>query len=159
MSAQHTFLRPDAGSGTSPILPKSTCSSEPGSPSATRSVVARARAADAEDLERIALQCAFGDDHSLAGQELGGLHCGQAIVDQPGLQLVMVGLEGRPGLPVPIAAVGPGLLADLGHELVVQSVFAGAPLQAGLGRGGNVALDGLSVQAHQHRDRACPFAA
>ena len=39
MSAQHTLLRPEAGSGTSPILPKSTCSSAAGSPSATRSVV------------------------------------------------------------------------------------------------------------------------
>jgi hypothetical protein len=51
------------------------------------------RAANAEDLERIALQSPFGDNHSFAGQELGGLHCGEAIIDQPRLQLVMVGLE------------------------------------------------------------------
>jgi hypothetical protein len=42
MSAQPTFLRLEAGSGTSPILLKSTCSLAPGSPSATRSVVPRA---------------------------------------------------------------------------------------------------------------------
>ena len=71
----------------------------------------------------------------------------------------MVGLESRPGLPVPIAAVGPGRLAHLGQEPIVQAVFAGVPVQTGFGRGGNVALDGLSVQAHQRRDRACPFAA
>ena len=93
MSAQHTFLWPEAGSGTSPILPKSTCSSEPGSPSATRSVVAPSGAADAEDLQRIALQGPLGDHHSFAGQQLGGLHRGEAIVDQPRLQLVVVGLE------------------------------------------------------------------
>ena len=39
MSAQHTRRRPVAVSGTRPILPKSTCSSDPGSPSATRTVV------------------------------------------------------------------------------------------------------------------------
>ena len=95
MSAQHTFLRPDAGSGTSPILPKSTCSSAPGSPSATRSVVPRALRPTLA-LQGIALQCPFGDNHSLARQQLGGLHCGQAIIDQPRFQLVVVGLEGRP---------------------------------------------------------------
>ena len=101
-----------------------------------------------EHFQGIALQCTFGDNHSFARQQLGGLHCGQAIIDQPRLQLVVVGLESRPGLPVPIAAVGPGLLANLGHEPVVQAVFASVPLQTGFGRGGNVALDGLSVQAH-----------
>jgi hypothetical protein len=72
-------------------------------------------AANPERFQCIALQCAFWDNHSLACQELGGLDCGQAIIDQPGLQLVVVGLESRPGLPVPIWAVGPGLLAYLGH--------------------------------------------
>jgi hypothetical protein len=60
---------------------------------------------------------------------------------------------------VPISAVGPSLFADLGHQLIVQSVFAGAPVQTGFGGGGDVALDGLAVQAHQRPDRACPLAA
>ncbi len=42
ISAQHTRRRPVSGSKIRPILPKSTCNSTPGSPSATRTVAARA---------------------------------------------------------------------------------------------------------------------
>ena len=92
MSAQHTFLWPEQGRDQSHL--------------AKVDLQLRARftvgypqrrgpggAADAEDLERITLHGPFGHDHSFAGQQLGCLHCGEATVDQPGLQLVMVGLE------------------------------------------------------------------
>ena len=51
------------------------------------------RAADAEHLERITLNGPLGHRHPFASQELGRLDCREVIVDQPGLQLVMVGLE------------------------------------------------------------------
>ena len=60
---------------------------------------------------------------------------------------------------MPIGPARPGVLAHLGHQLVAQRAFAAVPGQAGLASGGNVALDGLAVQAHQRRDRACPLAA
>jgi hypothetical protein len=50
-------------------------------------------AANAQHFQGITLQCAFGDDRSLACQQLGRFDCGQAIVDQPRFQLVVVGLE------------------------------------------------------------------
>ena len=46
-------------------------------------------------------------------------HGGQALVDQPFSELVVVGLEHRPALAVAVGATRPGQLAHLGHEGVV----------------------------------------
>jgi hypothetical protein len=55
--------------------------------------LAPSAAANPEHLQCIALQCPLRDGDSCARQQLGGLHCSEAIVDQPRLQLVVVGLK------------------------------------------------------------------
>ena len=130
MSAQHTRAALGRGSNTSPILPKSTCSSSPGSPSATRTVVPRPRRGP-HSSGAVALQGPLGDHHSLAGQQLGGLDYGQAVVDQPGLDCSWWASSSRQASPCPSGRWGRTFSHTLAMKLVVQLVLAAVPVQAG----------------------------
>jgi len=58
-----------------------------------------------------------------------------------------------------IGAPGPGALAHLSHEGVVQLALVSVPVQARADRGGDIAADRHSVYPHQPLDRALAFAA
>src|SRR5262249_43366567 len=93
INAQHTRRRPLPGSGTRPIRPKSIWHSEPGSPSATRTVVVHLERPTPTNLEGIALQRPRRHDNPAAAQQLVGLDHRQALLGQPRHQLVVMGRQ------------------------------------------------------------------
>jgi hypothetical protein len=100
-----------------------------------------ARTAYAEDLQGIAVQGALRDDDPTALQQLVGLFDRELVVDEPGLQLVVVGLDHRPGRTVAIGPVRSHPLADLADQLVGDLGFSSACDQAADESGLEVAAD------------------
>ena len=113
-----------------------------------------ARTAYAEDLQGIAVQGALRDDDPTALQQLVGLFDRELVVDEPGLQLVVVGLDHRPGRTVAIGPVRSHPLADLADQLVGDLGFSSACDQAADESGLDVAADRLSIYRGQPLDRA-----
>jgi len=115
------------------------------------------RAADVEHLQRVAVKRALGQHHALALQFVGLDH-GQVLVDQPGLQLVVVGGGHRPGSAVAVGAVGTNRFAHNGNQLVAERLLAGVTVEAGTGGRLHVAPHRLSVDGRQPGDGALPLA-
>ena len=78
------------------------------------------------------MQRALGHDGALAAQQLVGLDPGEALVDHPRLELVVVGHQHRPGHAVAVGTMRAHRLAHLGQERVGQLLLAAAAVEADL---------------------------
>ena len=107
ISACRTRRRSVSGSDIRPMRPKSTWSSTPGSPSATRTVVLLATARPAQLRAEALARCAWGRPPP-AGQQGVDLDDGQALVVEPGSDLLLMAIEGAPGLAVADCCDGAG---------------------------------------------------
>jgi hypothetical protein len=73
---------------------------------------ARPGTAMAQHLQRIPVQRALGHHHALAGQQLAGLHHRQPLPGHHVCELLVMGGQQRPRLPVPVPPVRPDPLGD-----------------------------------------------
>ena len=100
------------------------------------------------------MQGALRHDDPTALQELVGLFDRELFLDEPGLQLIVVGLDHFPGRAVAVGAMRADLLADLADQLVGDLGFA---LISDHSKGASrldVSANGLSVHRGQSLDRA-----
>ena len=110
----------------------------------------------ARDLQRVPVQRPLGNHHAPAGQQLTDLHHRQALV-QEALDLLMMGRQHRPALPVTICAVRPDPLSNRADQLIAQLPLAAGPIQPARLRRGHIPADGLTVQPGQPLSRADPL--
>jgi hypothetical protein len=90
-------------------------------------------ASDTEHPECVAVQRALRHADAPARQQFTGLHRRQPILDEPGLQLIVIGLDDIPGGAVTVGTVRAHPFAHLADQLVAQlllSLFAATPPQA-----------------------------
>jgi len=116
------------------------------------------RAAHTEDLQRVAVQRALRHDHPLADQQLTGLHHSQLLLDQPRLELVVVGHQSRPRRAVTGRAVRAHPLTHHTDQHVGELLLAGLTDKPRLHAGRHIAPDRLAVHHRQPLDRAEPLA-
>ena len=112
------------------------------------------RATHAEDLQCVAVQGALGHDGALAAQQLMRLDRGETLGDNPGLELIVVGHQHRPGDAVAVGTMWAYRLAHLGQQHVVQLLLAAGAVEAGVCGGSHVAPHCLAVDRRQALDRS-----
>ncbi len=112
--------------------------------------------ADTELFEGVTVQCPLRNLDATAGQQPVGLDHRQPLVDQPRLELVVMGPQDVPAGAVAVGAVRADQLAHLADQPVCQLSFVAVADQPGLGPGRHVTLDRLAV--HQRQPGHGPFA-
>jgi hypothetical protein len=99
----------------------------------------------ARDLQRVPVQRPLGNHHAPAGQQLTDLHHRQALV-QEALDLLMMGRQHRPALPVTAGAVRADPLSHRADQRIAQLPLTPRAIQPARLRHGHVPADGLAVQ-------------
>ena len=116
------------------------------------------RAADLQHLERVPVQRPLGHHDPPATKELMGLHHIQPVVNQPGLQLVMIGPQRRPSGAMAVRAMGAYALTQPADQLLSELGLIGVLDHTAHLRHRDIAADRLSVHQRQPLDRTEPFA-
>ncbi len=113
------------------------------------------RAADAEFLERVAVQRPLGHDHALALQQLVDLDDRKPVLvlAKPLLELVSVRIKQPARFASAVGAMGPHALDDLAQQHVGHLLLAAGPIHTELDRSVDVTTDRLTVHPHQLTDR------
>jgi hypothetical protein len=99
----------------------------------------------ARDLQRVPVQRPLGNHHAPAGQQLTDLHHRQDLV-QEALDLLMMGRQHRPALPVTAGAVRADPLSHRADQRIAQLPLTPRAIQPARLRHGHVPADGLAVQ-------------
>lgn len=151
INAQQTLRRPLTESKIGPVLPKSTCNSAPGSPSATRTVTPGL--AYAQHLQGITVQGPLTNLDPLTSEQFVGLDHRQVLINKPHLQLVVMGLQSLPAGPMAVQAVRAHPLTHLADQDVRQLGFVAVADQPDLHPRRHITLDRLAVHQRQTGDR------
>ena len=134
------------------MRPKSTCSSSPGSPSATRTVVPwprRGPHSSAQKRSRVRI----GTVTPWRARRVWTFTTVRSSSSSHRIFSAW-GSSAPPGQSVAVGAMRAHLLHHQAHEDVVELVLAAVALQAGVHRRLDVAADGLAVHPGQPLDRA-----
>jgi hypothetical protein len=116
-------------------------------------------AAHAKGLQRVAVQSPLRHHHPPPGQQLPGFHRGQALIDNPFLQLIVPGGQRLPRLAPSPGPVRADRLADHRHHRVAELLLTPGPIHTRGERRVDVAVHRLAVRSGQSLYRAEPLTA